>query len=493
VDLTELGGHLLAGRSSRQPLTSYVRVSLTVDSTLANIVESPKKMVDTGYIDAYLRYGDRVSAEYSFKYVPNRSYFAVLVGPQNTPFVHYDIELDPENFSLEVDEDNTRLYTTLDVNLEVRDSHGSMVATNENAVFVELAPSELERLQAHPFAYQDDFPVVVPGKYNVSVTMRNRLTKQFTVVEQEINIDPLVGGPDLGDILLGYKTELVPGATHDAFRAFQIGAIRIHPSSGNVFSLGERVHVFFQVRDASPEQRLRFAILNKEETLQERETKIGDYRGGLVTEEFPLLDMVGGNYRLQVQLLDAGSAVVAERSSPLTVSPRASIPRPQLVSWYSFNTQTPGVLSLMRGEQLFFFGRLEEARTELEEAVAANPQLPMAKWELATVLLHMREVDQALELLVPLKEQYPDEYEVVEGLGLAYYFKDDYPQAVTYLEKAMTIRPPDISVLNALGFSYQQVGRVEDAKKVFERSLELKPEQAAIKEWLASLGDGGSR
>ncbi len=211
-------------------------------------------------------------------------------------------------------------------------------------------------------------------------------------------------------------------------------------------------------------------------------------------ERFSLAGMVGGVYSLRVQLVDATGTVVAEESGPMTVSPRSSIPRPALVSRYSFQTQVPGALSLVRGEQLLFFGRLEEARAELESAVAANnPKLPGAQWKLATILLHMREPDRALQLLQTLEEQFPNEYEVVEGLGLAYYFKDDYPRAATYLEKAVTIRAPDISVLNALGFSYQQLGRVEEAKQVFERSLELKPEQAAIKQWLASIGESGAQ
>lgn len=101
----------------------------------------------------------------------------------------------------------------------------------------------------------------------------------------------------------------------------------------------------------------------------------------------------------------------------------------------------------------------------------------MAKWKLASALLYARQPDRALEILLPLKEQYPNQYEIVEGLGLVYYLKDEHPTAIPFLETAISMRMPDIAVLSALGTCYQTAGRVEDAKAMFKRSLELNPDQ----------------
>ncbi|MFQ5790428.1 MAG: GWxTD domain-containing protein [Acidobacteriota bacterium] len=489
IDLTEPVGSFLSGRNTRDPLLLQVRPSMGVDADLARIAESPMRRVDTDYLDGYLRYGDRVSADYSFRFVPNRKYFAVLVGPKSTPFVHYSIELDPENFSLEVNEDETRFYTTVDVSAEVRDLRGNLIVINDNTVFVELTPSQMEQVSAYPFAYQGSFPLVLPGSYKLNVTLRNRATKQFTVAEEEVHVPSFGAQPGLSDIIVGYRKELAGSAGEDEHLTFQIGNNRIHPATEHVFPIGETVQVLFQVVGADPECRLRFAILDGEETLQERETRLEDYRGGPVMEEFSLLGVMGGHYQLQAQLLDPDGAVAAERSVPLTVSPRSAIPRPGFVYRKGFNVGVPGLLALARGQQLLAFGRLEEAQVELEEAVAANnPNLPMARWKLAEALLYSREADRALELLLPLKDEHSGEYGVVEGLGYAFYFKKDFAQAVAYLEKAMTLRAPDPSLLNALGDSYQELGRNEDAKAVFERSLELNPAQKGVKQRLASLG-----
>jgi Flp pilus assembly protein TadD len=76
----------------------------------------------------------------------------------------------------------------------------------------------------------------------------------------------------------------------------------------------------------------------------------------------------------------------------------------------------------------------------------------------------------------------------VDTLGLAYYMKGDFQQAVGYLERSVTLRPPQSPLLNALADTYQNLGDATKAKEVFERSLALNPEQPAVKERLTSLG-----
>ena len=399
VDLTEMGANVL--RASRDPNSRFFRPSMSNNYTMANIVESPKRRLDTEYLEGYLRYGERVDVEYSFRFIRNRFYATVLPGPDNTPFVHFIIEIDPENFSVEGD-DEGRFHTTLDIGVEVRDLEGKSIAL-ANTVPIEISASQLQQVAHLPFAYEDDFPLAVPGSYKMSVTLRNRFTKQFTVAEA-------VSG------------------------------------------------------DGS----------------------------GLVGGKLSLKGVVGGRYRLRARLVDPSEGVVVERSGTITVSPRAEILRAGLVYREGFRTEVPGLLPLARGQQLLVTGHIDEAIAEFQESVdAANPQLPMAKWKLANALLYARQADRALEILLPLEEQYANEYDVVEGLGLAYYLRDEFQAAIPHLETAMGIRAPDITVLNALGSCYRASGRNEEAKTLFRRSLELKSDQPAVQEWLAAQGEGG--
>jgi len=486
VDLTEPVGSFLSGRSTRQPLLQQARPSIGVDAQLAIISESPLRRLRTDYLDAYLRYKEKVSAEYSFRYVPSRQQFAVLVGPRDTPFFHFSVELDPQYFTLQADREQARFYTTLDLSMEIRDRNGTLVASYENSSYLELSQTRMEQVRGAPFAYHDDFPLV-PGEYRVSWILRNRATKQFTASERDLQIEPVAGHPSLSPILLGYKREITAG-TEEEHRSFQMGNQLLYPAVDGIFASGETAWVFLQAPKARPDQEIRWTLWAGLEKLSQRVVRVGAYGGAPAIEAFPLVGLAGGTYPLQAELLDPSGNVVAERTADLTVSPRASIPRAGFVYRHSFNAETPGLLDLAEGQQYLALGRIAEAEAAFSEAVAAgNPRLPQAQWKLAYVLILLQKPAEALELLLPLKDTYADEPEVVEGLGYAYYFQGDFAEAVGYLEHFISLRAPDAPLLNTLGDSYQKLGEWEEARKLFERSLELNPAQEAVRQRLASF------
>ena len=67
------------------------RASLGSQVMMARIEESPRRAIRTDYADAWMRYGNRVSAEYSFNYVPSRSVFSVLADPSGIALVHFSV------------------------------------------------------------------------------------------------------------------------------------------------------------------------------------------------------------------------------------------------------------------------------------------------------------------------------------------------------------------------------------------------------------------
>lgn len=470
------------------------QASLGTPMLIARIEDSPKRAIRTDYADAWLRYGNRVSAEYSFNFIPSRSTFAVLAGPERTPFVHYGIEIDPQNFSLETDEDRTKFYTTLDVSVEVRDPEGNLIAVNDRETYIELTPSEVQQVQSSPFAYQDDFPVV-PGSYTVSVILRNRVLHQYTVAEREITVPVLdESRPWLTDIVAGFQSDLVGGRVEPTeHRTFQIGGLRIHPAADGVFALGETIHALVQMGGVGADDRLRLRLGDGEKVLQEEWKAASDDEAGTVVAEFPLLGMAGGNYEVQAEIVASSGETLATSSIPVQVSPRSFVPRASFVYRRSFNPDVPGLLALARGEQLYNLGQVEAAKAALEQAVAAeNPQLPMARWKLAELLLREGQGERVVELLAPLEEAFPQTFEVIGGLGFGYFLQQDYSKAADYLERASKLRPPDTTLLNALGTSFEKTGNLKRAKEMFERSLEIDPEQSAVKEQLARLGQAGA-
>jgi GWxTD domain-containing protein len=471
------------------------RPALGTDLLLERIESSAKRSVETDYADAYLRYGGRVSADYSFRFVPHQGSFAVMYGPEETPFVHYSVELEPEDFALMSSEDGSKLYTTLDVTREVRSSDGTLVELDDQERYLEIGRSQFQQGARLPFAYQDAFPLV-PGDYQVSIVLRNRAVRQYTVAERQIHVPGTdEKGPALADVVLGYLHETSLSEEHPGFvQAFQVGHDRIYPAAEGVFPIGAELVVFAQTRGDAAGFRLRVSVLDGETVLEQKETKLeaGSERAQIFS--FSLLGMAGGRYAVRAELLDGAGAVVSERRGNWIVSPRNTIPRPGFIYRRGFPAETPGLLALKRGEQFWNLGRIDDATRELTRAVdARNPDLPEAVWKLAAVLLSTGQSEKALTFLAPMETRFPNQYEVIGGLGFAYYFRRDFAKARDFLERASTLRPPDKPLLNALGDCYRETGDAAKAAETYRLSLQIDPDQEDVKKLLWIIAPPGTR
>ncbi len=464
---------------------------LGTELMLARIEESPKRAVRTDYVDGWMRYGKRVSADYSFNFVPSRSTFAVLLGPGGSHFLQYAVEIDFENFPVETDEARTRYYTTVDVSLEIRDREGVLVLADDKESFVELSRSQMEAGSGSSFSYQDGLPLVA-GDFNVTVILRNRVLHQYTVSERDVKVGATPAEPPaLSDIVLGFQVEEDPTTGNaGGLKTFEAAGLRVHPATDGLFAIGDTAHVFFQVASAgapSDEARLKITLLDGQRVIREHELPAAEYVERPVDQRVDLSELAGGSYEVRVQLVGA-ERVLVEKTTTLTLSPRTAVPRPAFTARRSFDADEPGMLAMTLGDQLWSLGRFDEARLKLEEAVAFdNPKLPMAHWKLAGAYVRSREPERALALLLPLEPDFADQYEVVLGLGLAYYLQGELESAAGFLERAARIRPAGTSLLNALGDIYVRLGRSGDARRVLERSLALDPAQEAIRKQVASL------
>ncbi|MGH9322570.1 MAG: GWxTD domain-containing protein [Vicinamibacteria bacterium] len=464
------------------------RASLGSDNVLVRIAESPKRAIRTDYLDAYLRYGDRVAADYSFNFVPSRSAFAILAGPESSAIVHYSLELDPESFGLASDEEGTRFYTTLDVSLEARNAEGTLVLANDRSDYLELSPGQVKEIERYPVAYQDSFPLL-PGRYTLSVILRNRALKRYTVAERELTVPDLAGSAPLvlGPVLAHRSERLLTPSSEREVRTFQLGSTRIDPSADGVFAVADTISAFAQAIGAPEGSRVRFDLLLAGQAIDEAEVEV-DATSGAALAELSSLGAEGGNYVVRARLLGPDGADLSEQTAPLVLTPRTSVPRPNFVYRRGFNSSVPGLLALVLGDQFRSLGDRTAALSYFERAVAAgNQKLPQARWKLAHAYLDEGHTSKALALLAPLEASFPSQYEVVSGLGLVYSRITDDAKAVAYLERALTLRVPDTDILNALGESYRRLGDLEKAKGFYQRSIELDPEQPAVRERLTEL------
>ena len=433
------------------------RASLGTDILLDRIWEAPRRRIRTDYLDAARRYGDRVTADYSFNFVPNRNVFRMLLAPDASALVHYSVELDPQDMALQGDEASSRFYTILDLSVEVRDRAGGLVHTEDRELIVDLSASQMEAVQASPFAFQGSFPLV-PGDFEASVILRNRVMTRFTVAEATVLVPDLGGGaPVMSDPVLAFEVEPADDGQHAAFAG---GHHRFRPAANHLFSLGEYLTAGVQVARVEDGSTVRMTLGAGEETLRERVLPAEDFGDGGGYAEFDLTGLETGAYWLRVELQDSQGTVTAYRDGAFQLIPRM-VPRASYVHRGRADVATPGALALARGNQFLALGRVEAARAALERAVAANPDLPAARWRLASVYLRTEDADRVLELLTPLEPEHGRRYEVAAGLGFAHYFKQRFADAARYLERAASVRPPGTVLLNALGEAHEQSGDLE--------------------------------
>ncbi len=464
------------------------RASIGNDIMIARIEESPKRAIRTDYADAWMRYGNRVSADYSFNFVPSRNDFSLLAMPSGASLVHFSIEIDPENFSVETDDDKSKFYTTLDISIEARTEDGVLVVATDKEAVIEMTPSQMNELQSLAFAYQDDF-LLVPGMHTVSVILRNRVMHQYTVAEKTLEVPELSSSePSLVDVILAFDSEMrAQPAAPGKVSTYQLGRTRFQPATDGLFVIGDTVHVITQAYGASTDHEVSIELLDASGTvLKSIRAAVG--ADGLVVDHLKLDSMVGGSYEVVGRLLSPTGQLLSSRRTPLVVSPRSSAARPGFVYRRGLNTSIPGLVDFMRGEQFWNLGMLDRATQSFEAAVGSgNDRLVPARWKLANAYLRQQRPDDALALLQPLEEAFGEQFEVIAGLGFTKYMKGDFSGAVSYLTRARGLSPPDAMLLNALADSHEQTGDPEAAREAYARSLELVPEQPAVKQRLASL------
>ena len=303
------------------------------------------------------------------------------------------------------------------------------------------------------------------------------------------------GSSRIAGVVAGFDgTDLVEAPSPDAIRTFQVGSVRVQPAADGLFALGNTLYAFAHVMNPGEDQQVRFQLLAdvsgspEGEALAEMAAAVP--APGAVLSRIPLDLGVGGSYWLRARLEGSDGTLLDQSDRRIQVSPRAGVPRAGFVYRRGFNPETPGLLALVRGDQFLTLSRFDDALREYETAVASgNPQLQAARWKLAHGYIQTSRVAEAAALLEPMVEQFPEVFEVASGMGFVRYFQGRYEESVVHLERALGLRTPGFGLLNVLGDAYAQVGRLDEARATLQRSLELNPEQPALRERLAEINE----
>jgi tetratricopeptide (TPR) repeat protein len=89
-------------------------------------------------------------------------------------------------------------------------------------------------------------------------------------------------------------------------------------------------------------------------------------------------------------------------------------------------------------------------------------------------------IDEGLELLVPLLEEFDEWWNLLFFVGLGYRFKEDYDKAIYYFDRAKNIEKNNTDIMNELGISYTMSGQYDLAIDILEKASVLSPNTSFI-------------
>ena len=126
------------------------------------------------------------------------------------------------------------------------------------------------------------------------------------------------------------------------------------------------------------------------------------------------------------------------------------------------------------------------AKTELQRAVQLNPRLPTAQSLYGRTLRLLGEQDAAERAFRKELELNANDFEANLQLGNLRKDAQKFAEASTYLERATTVRPADLTARKLLATVRLQTGRVEEAVRMLETIVKEAPDAVEVHVQLAT-------
>ena len=181
------------------PMESALALSPSIASEVllqSKIPAVPWEKVKDAYAEKFFKYKDSVGVEYTANYIESDFAVHVFRDRSAVSFVHYLIE--PKRLALE--RSGGRFHTTLQVNLMVSDLEGNPVHQGERTIPVDFTADQVDRIKGKLFSFQDLFPLI-EGTYELSVLVKNVLSKEFASAEARVTVTA-PAGPEIGPLVL---------------------------------------------------------------------------------------------------------------------------------------------------------------------------------------------------------------------------------------------------------------------------------------------------
>jgi len=460
--------------------------SLASQALLNGIAQLPFKTVDPEYAVKFLKYRDVVEVEYSANYIGNRSTVAVIPDPSGLAFVHYAVEFS----RLSVEAGDGLFSTTLEANGKVSDKQGRVIFQFERKTPVNLTKEQVDSLRLRPFSLQGLFPLA-EGSYDLSLIIKNAASKEFTTVEEAIVVPSPSRALAASPLLIGYGVRDEAVTPTDDVKAFLLPGLQLYVSPLVLFMPSESLQAALELLGPADERAnvkaVRFDILDMQSKVKATRTVTLEAarNSSVVHESFDLKSLPPADYKLTAEILDGTGRRLTSESAAFGVTPVPYVPRP-LVFSDPMPPVTSPIYPFVLGGQYLNKGDTAQALVHSEDAYRREPSSQRYALGYARILMAQGRYQETRRILEPFLAGRP-EADTLEFAGRAYQALGDLPKAVTAYSDFLKKYGVKLGLLNDLGTCYLSLGDKVNALRVFEQSLQIKPDQDDIRKAVAGL------
>ncbi|MBM3295207.1 MAG: tetratricopeptide repeat protein [Candidatus Aminicenantes bacterium] len=459
---------------------------------MANILESPKRAVSESYATHFLNYKGFVSTEYMTNYIDSAGSAAVVFDPvTGLPFIDFTIE--PKKLSLDFYEPKGEYSCAFEVSVSLR--AGEDVVYQYGKEFPLAIPAaRLAETELTGVSIQDGFPAI-PGRFRLSVLLQNKTSKEFSLLEREVEVPSSGGGGPLRLVgpAVGYR---LLEAQAEARLPYQAGTRRLLVDPERTFGAADQIAYVFHVLGLTEELwrsgSVRIVLRGtkpKDPFQKTLSVRLGDqpFRDPMtVAQSIPAAGVPPDFYDLEIMLVDARGVPLAESRANFVLSTQKIGTHPLALS-KSASQANRFVFDYILASQYDRTGQADEAEAAYERALAANPSFAGKIPEYAGFLIRGRKFDRVLDLVARIKDDTRLVYQYRFIRGKALLGLDRFDEALADLQEANKIYNSDPALLYALGFAYWKTGRSEEARNVLNASLKLNPNQAEVQTLLSEI------
>jgi len=455
------------------------------------IPEAPHYKVKDEYAEKLLKYKNIIEVDYTANYIDNEALINVFQDASGLSFVHYLIE--PKRLSVE--QTTTGYRTTLEITGRVTDRQNNSVYQFERTFPIDLTEAQMVQIKSRFFSLQDLFPLT-PGQYKVNILLKNRLSREFTSVEADILVpDPAVFS--MSPPVLAYRTDR-ESRFKGQNKSFLLGGVQFVPTPRNAFAADDWLSLYFQLHGLPADLRtggsVRYTIERQTETMKLPETVKVITRSiqeipdpGNISEQFPLAGMAPSHYTIGVAVLDASKAEKLKTKVEFDIRGATALNRAWVLSLPQPPSTDPSFANTV-GSQLLAKKDLAKARPLLESAYTRDPASPKYALDYVLVLLEIKDYRAVIEIAKPF---LADErrYDFLQPAGAARQELGAYAEAIAHYKDYLSHFGTNIAVLNSIGDCHQMLGSTAEALVAWERSIQLEPNQPALREKIKALKD----